>query len=324
MTEMVVSAVLDPAVLEASRFEDSGYATQARLFLRGIAQNGFLLVDPERRLHNAVAEQLRALPTKHGQRIQILWEECCKTSKHVMRCDRQRFGALGNVPIGDVARHCGRRCSVDAIISTESEEPNVESIRAYDESPFEATRCAFLAGSGRLDRMPRPQVNELLVRAIRFAKWLRFYDKQIGKGGDNLDDFRKGLEHILALWQEHRHFIDGPPGDVTIYTCEAGSSPQENSRAMEKVRNEILAPLRSKFGKFGFRICLELKQLRNKAERELTHPRYLQAQGTIVLFERGFDFVRRDNKGFRCTTLKLDPKAEDILREYRALPGSTY
>ncbi len=42
------------------------------------------------------------------------------------------------------------------------------------------------------------EVEKAIVRVIRFAKWLRFYDKQIATG-DNTKNFRKGIEFILKL-----------------------------------------------------------------------------------------------------------------------------
>jgi hypothetical protein len=48
----------------------------------------------------------------------------------------------------------------------------------------------------------------------RFAKWIRFYDAQIGAASDPWK-FREGIEYLLRLWQGIAYF---PHREVQIYT----------------------------------------------------------------------------------------------------------
>ena len=76
--EMLVSAVVDPSVLEKDRFATPGYREQAESFFEGIRCNGLIIVDPEGRLRTRLIEAISSLPTKEGQRLGILLAELLK------------------------------------------------------------------------------------------------------------------------------------------------------------------------------------------------------------------------------------------------------
>jgi hypothetical protein len=186
-------------------------------------------------------------------------------------------------------------------------------------------------GSGMLDTLAVEHADDLIIRAIRYSKWLRFYDKQIGKGGNNLKAFRRGIGHILSLWQKHGYFASDKEGQVTIYTCEADpildgeigrradEKRQSNCRAYQSVLKHLIDPLRSEFPGWEIEPCVK-RQIKN-----ITHPRHLEAQAAIISFERGFDFLEKSEQvEYKRTCLHVDNKVREHLAEYRKLPEAEY
>ena len=51
---------------------------------------------------------------------------------------------------------------------------------------------------GPIDTLPKSEVEDILIRSIRFAKWLRFYDAYIG-AGKQYKSFPQGVLNIFYL-----------------------------------------------------------------------------------------------------------------------------
>ena len=68
----------------------------------------------------------------------------------------------------------------------------------YGSSPVEAERRRCCEKLPPVDQMAAGEFDSLIGHATRYSRWLRFFDKQIGKG-TNLSHFRRGLEKILRL-----------------------------------------------------------------------------------------------------------------------------
>ncbi|MGI6461798.1 MAG: hypothetical protein ACOX5J_17235 [Candidatus Hydrogenedentales bacterium] len=328
---MYVAVVLHPDCLKKEHFESEGYSTQARLLFKGIRSNGLVIVDSDGRLKRMVGNAIRELPTQHGQRLQIWWEEFLKKPKRIVAARPEVCAALKRIDDGVLPGELARKCPVDAVVVDDAREMNEVTLRKYDESEAEERRRSFMDGSGMLDGLAGEHADELIIRAIRYSKWLRFYDKQIGKGGNNLEAFRRGIGHILALWRRHGHFTSDKEGGVTIYTCEAspiqggemGSRVDEkrrrNCQAHQNVLKKLFDPLRSDFPGWKIELCVK------RQTKDITHPRHLEAQAAIISFERGFDFLKKAKRiAYKRTSLHVDNKVREHLVEFRKLPEAEY
>ena len=163
-------------------------------------------------------------------------------------------------------------------------------------------------------------------RSVRFAKWLRFYDAYIGTG-NNTSRFRKGIEYILDLWQQHGFFVvQQGMGSVEIYTGPAEqvwgddedhvkeSKLKRNQENHRKVIRELVEPLDNQF---PWPVKLFVK-----ADRDgIFHARYLEAQHAIVRIDRGFDLFKQNGE-FRRNFLTLNMAESSHLRECRDLPDA--
>ena len=212
---MLVSAVVDPSAFDVAYFDEL-YTIQAVDFLKGIQRNGLLIVDSENRLRDALVKQVVSLPIKPQQRLRFLIQELLlkKKSKRVIAC----FVSLNDktsVPLLDLAYHLKADTRADALIvgkerletlkSDQRFNESIISLSEYRDSDFEKDREIYETRVGPIDTLPKSEVEDILIRSIRFAKWLRFYDAYIGTGS-NTSRFRKGIEYILSLWYEHGFF----------------------------------------------------------------------------------------------------------------------
>ena len=209
-------------------------------------------------------------------------------------------------------------CNPDALIVGEDSfsglfgaESSLVRLDMYDDSPFEAKR--------RYEA-----IEEIFIRAIRFAKHLRIYDKQIGKG-TSLNHLYHGIDYILSLWSQHGIFLSAGVGQVEIYTCEKETVYPDNGKVQSaqvkvnegirlKIEQEVVNRLRRKY---PWPISLHIK---HDVDNDF-HARHLEAQTVILLLERGFGFLKSDGSPKR-TVIKLDNPAFEHLRAYRALPDS--
>ena len=71
---MLVSAVPDPSAFDMKYF-DKLYRIQAEDFLKGIEANGLLIVDSDGKIQNAILKQIKSLPIKYRQQLQVKIEE---------------------------------------------------------------------------------------------------------------------------------------------------------------------------------------------------------------------------------------------------------
>ena len=326
---MLVSAIVNPACLQAKEFDQPGHDIQSRLFFKGISENGLLLVDSENRLTRFLEDTLLTLPTKYGQDLLIRWTELVKKKrKRVISADSRACQSLRSVPVDRLPQELARHCPVDGILTSEVTTPADVLLNTYDQSVFEDKRRQFLVGSSPLDALSRNEVDALIVPAIRYAKWLRFYDKQIGRG-NNIVGFRRGIEYILKLWLKHGHFASRGTGEVTVLTGEARNiypddtaeavqyKMKENREAYRVLCRNFVDPLSTLFP-WPISVIVKVDSRGN------IHPRHLEAQVAILLFEGGFDFIRNDGSTFKRTSLQIDNNAYEHLREYRELPNAAY
>ncbi len=330
---MLVSAVPDPSAFDVSYF-DAVYRIQAEDFLRGIERNGLLIVDSGRRIQNAIIDRIMSLPIKYRQQLQIRLEEILLKKK------TRRTIAIASLPnnasppnLLDLAFHLKMNTQTDALIvgddslqtlkSAQKVDTRIIPLSDYRDSDFEKTRQRYENRIGPIDTLPKTEVDDLIICTVRFTKWLRFYDPQIGKG-NNTSRFRKGIEYILSLWKDHGFFASQQGfGDVKIYTCSAAwirddetehakeSKLKQNQESYQEIVQSLINPLKEKF---PWPIELIVK---SDPENDF-HARFLETQHAIIGVERGFDLFKQKG-GFKRNFLILMMAASPHLKECREL-----
>ena len=320
---MLVSAVLDPSAFDAEYF-DALYTVHAVDFLQGLQKNGLLIVDSENRLRDALVQRVKTLPIKFRQRLQILVEELLlkKRSRRIIPClvtpDYNRSGNLL-----DLAYHLKGLTEADALVVGQNSLETLESdhryngdiipLSEYRDSDFETERRRYESPVGRIDTLPKSEVESLIIRSVRFAKWLRFYDPYIGRG-NNTNDFRKGIEYILCLWYKHSFFASQQGiGSVEIFTCK-GMSVQDQ---YQRIVQELTTPLEARF---PWSIKFLIKVDRFGPDR-IFHARYLETQHAVIRIDHGFDLFKQNGE-FRRNFFTLNLAENTHLKECRDLPNA--
>ena len=309
---MLVSAVLDPSAFNKAHFDEL-YTIQAEDFLKGIQRNGLLIVDPENRLRNALIEEIKSIPIKYRQQLQILVEELLKKkSKRVIACFVNRNN-ISTTSLLDLARLLKTDTNADALIvgKTNSHRAGIVPLSKYRDSNFEIDRDRYEKSVGPIDKLTNAEVEDIIIRTVRFSKWLRFYDPYIGRGNNTIN-FRKGIEYILSLWYEHGFFASQQGiGSVEIFT--RGAQRWRNQDQCHKIVQDIKTPLEERF---PWKVKFFIKDDPDK----IFHARYLETQHAIVRVDRGFDLFKRNNK-FLCNFFTLNMEESSHLKQYRDLPN---
>ena len=332
---MLVSAVLDPSALDAEYF-DALYTIQTVDFLKGIQRNGLLIVDSENRLRDALVEQVKSLPIKPQQRLRFLIEELVlrKKSKRVIACLVSSSHAP-STSLLDLAYRVKVDTEADVLIvgntsleilkSTHRDSKGIVPLSEYRDSDFEADRQRYENQVGPVDTLPKSEVEELIIRSVRFTKWLRFYDPYIGRG-DNTNRFRRGIRYVLTLWHKHGFFArEQGIGSVEIFTCaeriqdgETDHAKQSrlvrNQESHQKVVRDIIEPLDNQF---PWPVNLFVKDDPNR----IFHARFLETQHAIIQIDSGFDLFESNDK-FKRNFFALNMPASFHLKECRELPNA--
>ena len=335
---MLVSAVLDPAAFDEASF-DEVYTIQAEDFLKGMEKNGLLIVDSGRKLQNALLEWVgsQALTMKYQQRLQILVAELLKNRKiPIVEC----FVASNSTSSGnllELACDLKRDTQADAlIVGAENFEElrfdpkpggGIVSLSKYRDSNFEKDRQRYENQFGPIDTLPKSEVEDIIIRSVRFTKWLRFYDAYIGSG-ENTSGFREGIKYILSLWHEHGFFASQQGiGKVEIFTCAEHIREDEADHAKksklarnrdnyQKINQVLMEHLKDPFPRW-WQIKLCVKEDHNR----IFHARYLEMQHAIIRVDRGFDLFNQNGE-FRRNFFTLHKAESSHLRECRDLPDA--
>ena len=321
---MLVSAVLDISAFGAEYF-DALYTIQVVDFLKGIQRNGLLIVDLENRLRDALVKQYEALPSKPRGRLRILVEELLlkKRTRRIIACHL----SSNNIPamdLLDLAYNLKADTKVDALIVGNESLETLKSDRRFNEgiiplseyrdSDFETVRQKYENSVGPIDTLPKSEVEDLVIRSVRFAKWLRFYDPYIGRG-DNTDAFREGIEYILSLWSEHGFFASQQgTGSVEIFTCKGRNVHLQHQRIIE----ELITPLEKRF---PWPMKCLIKVDRVSSDERIFHARYLETQHSIIRIDYGFSLFKQ-NGNFRRNFFTLNMAEASHLKECRELPDA--
>ena len=330
---MLMSAVLDPSALGAE-YLDELYTIQAEDFLHGIWKNGVLIVDSERRLQDALSIKVELLPIK-SRRLQTLLTDLLKEkSKRVAVPSASLSNASSaDADLLDLAYHLkiGTEANILIVGDKNFEElrfnpkygNHIFPLSEYRDSDFEADRQRYENQLGPIDKLSKSTVEDIIVRSIRFTKWLRFYDAYIGSG-ENTSRFRRSIEYILTLWKKHSFFASRQNiGPIEIFTCNAEqirdnetdqakkSKLERNQENHRKVIRELIDPLNEDF---PWPIKLFVKD----DSDGIFHARYLETQHAIIRIDRGFDLFKQNNE-FRRNFFTLNMAESSHLKECRDL-----
>ena len=330
---MLMSAVIEPSAFDANYF-DAVYRIQAEDYLNGIERNGLLIVDSGKRLQDALISRIKSLPDKYGQQLLIKITELL-LKKRTKRTIAIPVSSNDVSPSNllDLAFQLKTDTKADALIvggesleTLESDQrygADIVPLSEYRDSDFEANRQRYENQVGPIDTLPKTEVDDLIIRTVRFAKRLWFYDAYIGTG-NNTSRFRKGIKYILSLWEDHGFFASQQGiGNVKIFTCNATqiwddetdhakeNKLEQNQENYRKVVRELIEPLRNDF---PWPVELFVKSDPNS----IFHARYLETQHVIINVERGFDLFKQ-NGGFKRNFISLNMTASSHLKDCREL-----
>jgi hypothetical protein len=258
-----------------------------------------------------------------GKITHALFEELLKKRRQkVLRFVRTCCSVNGSCATADVASQVAQRCRADvllvdpesyaALASCGSSGTTVVPVPEYGSSAVEAERRRCCEKLPPVDQLPAEAVDDLIVRCTRYSRWLRFFDKQLGKV-KNLSHFRRGIGKILQLWLGAAHFskkeLHAEIFTVVDDSEHANSTP---SVAYNRVKGNLVDSLTIDL---GVRIDLHFK----KDDKGICHARHLQSQSVAISFDRGFDFVGEDGT-LRRNFIRPDGGCLNHLEEYRHLP----
>lgn len=339
---MLMSAVPDPTAFDKHYFDefdrnfDELYPIQAEDFLKGIVKNGLLILDSEKKLQTTFITRIKEVPIKYRQRLQIRFEELWKNKRQrIVECP---VSPHPTASLLDLAYDLRTNTEADALIVGDDSLKTLEAIGKpskgvvplsdYRNSGFEKDRQRYEAQFESIDLLPRATVDNLIIRAVRFSKWLRFYDPYIGSG-NNTSGFRKGIEYVLSLWQRHGFFASQRGiGSVDIFTCSAERildseeehvkkwKQEQNRNQHRKVVRELIESVESRF---PWPVKLFVKD-DNDANR-IFHARYLESQHAIIRVDRGFDLFQPSG-AFNRNFFTLNMAESSHLTECRKLPDA--
>lgn len=321
---MLLSTVVLPESFSASHFADPTYHLNMEVFLRGIDSNGLILIDAEDRLYQQMCDHVEALANHaKGKTTHALFEELLKKRRQkIIRFVKTECSFTSNRQPSDVAACVATTCKVDSLLTDSANQSQlaaatggavqVISVSDYIGSHIESERRRCVESLPSLDMMVAGQFDKLIVSATRFSRWLRFYDKQIGKG-TGLSRFRRGIEKISQLWVNAAHFpIDQLSVDVYTVVDESQYKQFEPSVAYHRVKGDLIESLQQQFG-IPFRLSVK----RDADSR--CHPRHLQTQSLAIMFEKGFDILD-DNGAFCRSFMTAGGDFSGHLQEFRQLP----
>ena len=205
--------------------------------------------------------------------------------------------------------------SLKALKVDQRYDAGIVPLSEYRDSNFERDRQRYETQVGPVDVLPTSEMEGLIIRSVRFAKWLRFYDPYIGRG-NNTEHFRKGIEYILSFWEKHGFFASQQGiGGVEIFTCNDQHIPIEDQQ--QKIIQELTTPLKHRFP-WPIKCMIKVDGI---GSDRIFHARFLEAEHAIIQVDSGFDLFKR-NGGFRRNFFTLNMAGSLHLRECRDLPNA--
>lgn len=321
---MLMAAVVLPDAFDKTCFAAPGYRDHAELFFKGIESNGVILVDSDSRLLSELDSKIAGLSLKDGQQLQIRLAEMSKAKRcqKIVPVDKSVCRTSTTAPLVKVAKKvfatCGAHTLVTdpgshlSLLSDGMKSDQLTPLGAYTGSVFEDQRRRAFENLPPIDKLTAGEVDRLLVEATRYSRWLRLYDKQVGKGR-NLSHFLRGVERLIDLWVNAAHF---PTNGLSVefYTCvdESPDADPNAEVAYNRYIGDVIQPLRKRFS-------IPVRAFFKEDDQNICHDRYFQVQAAAFSVSRGFDFVNPNGSYRRCV-IRVEPGCIDHLQEYRKLP----
>lgn len=327
---MITMAVLDPDAFTTASFLERGTQDQVAMLFRGIESNGALLLDSDGRLLDELENKVKELPIKYRQDLQIRLDwlrrkenrgrlikcraDICRTSREQMPWDRvQRVatGAGADAVFAALA-HCD--------LWHDGDQTEICPLTKYSSSRFEEKRRWYMDSMPNADKLTSSEFDEAMARVTRFSRWVRFFDKQIGKG-KNTSNFRRGIERVLNVWKQNSHFPSDHVEIVTIVgervlDTEDGYAAQQkrkrNAEIPPELNKTLVAPLQKQF---QCSIRLSVKA----TGHDIFRNRYLQTEQTVIHFSEGFDLFN-DDESPRDNIIQVRNQDRGRLDALRRLP----
>jgi hypothetical protein len=315
---MLMSSVLDPIILETSRFVDQAYHRNVENYLLGIIDNGVIVVDSLEKLKNDLFDSAIKLGEQsHGINSRILLEEILKLGKKKLVKALPKHLPADQSENSMFAYRISQSCNTDVFVTRSSQikylltENCSNLVGIEDYSPFhpkEVQRRQLATKTHQIDNDNVSEFNTLIIGAIRFSKWLRFYDGQIGRASNNLWSFREGIRYVLNLYHQHGYFAQEPGIFVEVYTRQHVL----DESAFGRLKVDFLDPLRGAFPSWRIRLFV-------KADPgSIIHARFLETQHAILNLDKGFDLYNTNHE-FRLNMIRLDQDRSSHLQSCREL-----
>lgn len=313
---MFISAVMDPDALAGNCSWTTSYRDQAVEFLKGIKANGVIIVDKEEVLIEQLSLSIKDLPIKFGQQVNIIWEEILKNKHSRMVISSYSFDEDG-LTVASIWR-LAEMTRAEAVVTSDThkdillksksdERVNPIALGEYLGSSLDNRRRWYMEEVPPIDQLTVFEADNLIGKAIMYSRSLSFFDQYIAH---DIPKYRLGIKRILDLWLKHGLFAQCPEASVELITCRPGHMTMTEARS--SVMEKLVKPLASQFP-FAIRALLR----HNHAPHG--HPRHLQTDNGILLFDRGFDLcVSSHSIKYKRCIVKLDNGSAKHLSELRA------
>ncbi len=216
---MPITTVVDPSAFNVDYFNPT-YQKHAENFLKGIEEDGLLIVDSENKLQNAIFEQIASLPTKYQQQLQIRFEELFKNKKDrvVECCILSNY--TSSEDLLDLAYHLRIVSEADALIVADKDFEILKSDQEYDESIFPLSGYSggdfgknhqkYYDELKSIDTHLESEVEDTIIHSAQFNDWLTsILEEDIFVSRERLIALlAKGAPHE-ELKEEFREFFNG-------------------------------------------------------------------------------------------------------------------
>ncbi|MCY4234665.1 MAG: hypothetical protein OXE59_13125 [Bacteroidetes bacterium] len=312
-----MSAILDPAAVAKEYLKNDTYRLQVEQFLKGIIENGVLICDNKGVLLDQTLKTIinAAKANTKNKKVEILWNDLIKLKPQKIITAKSGLTLGIDAPV-EICSRLESDAPPDVIITSPDNYNNfyhschgqtkLIKFDNYLQSEFEKQRNRFFMIKPLQD-FQLDQRKKLFSKFLRFTKEIRIYDKHIGHA-NNLSGFLKGINWILNLWKDDGYFFNANP-KLYIYTADHGINANDRNR----LKSDLLDELSNNFGALS--IKLYLQKLENSSH---FHARYLQTNSSILLIERGFNFLKdQTGKTVLDTEIALKPKSASYLDQLR-------
>ena len=216
---MRISAVLDSSVFNVAYFTPT-YARHTEEFLNSIQSSGLLIVDSENKVQNAIFEQIKSLPTKYRQQLQIRFEELFKNKRErVVECyilsnyaSSENFLDLAfqlkAISQANVLIVGGE--STETLTNDQKSAEGIVLLSEYLNSNFERDRQRRYEKLKSIETHSESEVEDTITHSVQFNDWLAsIVNCDIFTSREKLIALLAEDSSYEALEQEFREFFNG-------------------------------------------------------------------------------------------------------------------